>query len=184
MRTPIKPTVLFLEDDADTREMVKFSLEQAGIKVITAQTIGEAWLAAVGHDIDLYLLDGLIPNGNSLKLCRQIRELKPDKPIVFYSGLAYEADIKRGMEAGADGYIVKPFHGDLAREVLALIRHETNLPMPVAESVSFDEVTMQSPEVPSPFERKNWPKTFETAQRLYQRRSSGNRAVRHAGGIL
>lgn len=184
MKKPLQPNVLFLEDDADTRELVKFSLERSGINVISAETVGEAWIAAVAYEIDLFLLDGLIPHGDSLKLCRDLRTFAPAKPIVFYSGLAYEADIKKGMEAGADGYIVKPFHGDLAREVLAFISHESSSPTAVAESVSFDEVTIDSREIPMPTDRKRWPEVFETAQALYQRRPRGNRMLRNAGGII
>jgi DNA-binding response OmpR family regulator len=128
METPPKPTVLFLEDDADTRALVKFSLEQAGINVISAETVDEAWLTAMEawttptlHDIDLFLLDGLIPHGDSLKLCADLRKIEPETPIVFYSGLAYKEDILKGLEAGATGYLVKPFSGDLAEEILRYI---------------------------------------------------------------
>jgi DNA-binding response OmpR family regulator len=126
MQTPPKPNVLFLEDDADTRELVKFSLEQAGINVISAETVADAWQAALSRDVDLYLLDGLIPHGDSLKLCRDLRTIEPDKPIVFYSGLAYKADIQKGLDAGATGYLVKPYSGDLAEEILRYISKATH----------------------------------------------------------
>ena len=125
MQNPQKPSVLFLEDDADTRELVRFSLEQAGINVISAQTVALAWQAAMENEIDLFLLDGLIPHGDSLMLCSDLRSLEPEKPIVFYSGLAYKADILKGLEAGATAYLTKPYYGDLAEEILRYIHTAT-----------------------------------------------------------
>ncbi len=122
METPTKPNVLFLEDDADTRELVKFSLEQAGINVISAQSVAEAWQAALAHEVDLFLLDGLIPNGDSIKLCVDLRMIEPDKPIVFYSGLAYKTDIQKGIDAGATAYLTKPYSGDLGEDILRYIQ--------------------------------------------------------------
>lgn len=127
METPSKPNVLFLEDDADTRELVKFSLEQAGINVIPAETVAEAWQAALAQEIDLYLLDGLIPNGDSLQLCHDLRAVEPEKPILFYSGLAYKTDIQNGIDAGATAYLVKPYSGDLAEDVLRYINKPTEV---------------------------------------------------------
>lgn len=121
MFMPPKPNVLFLEDDADTRELVKYTLEQAGISVISVETVALAWQAALAHEVDLFLLDGLIPHGDSLRLCQDLRSLEPDKPIVFYSGLAYTADIQNGIDAGATAYLVKPYSGDLAEEILRYI---------------------------------------------------------------
>lgn len=127
METPSKPNVLFLEDDADTRSLVQFSLEQAGINVFAVETVFQAWEVADANAIDLYLLDGLIPHGDSLELCRDLRSFAPTKPIVFYSGLAYEADIQKGIDAGATAYLVKPYSGDLAEEVLRYIHKEPHV---------------------------------------------------------
>lgn len=127
MQTPTQQSVLFLEDDADTRELVKYTLEQAGMDVISVATIADAWQIALTREIDLYLLDGLIPDGDSLQLCRDLRAIEPDKPIVFYSGLAYKADIQKGIDAGATAYLVKPYYGDLAEEILRYISTATQV---------------------------------------------------------
>jgi CheY-like chemotaxis protein len=133
MNTPPKPTVLFLEDDEDTRLLVKFTLEEAGIHVLTAESVSKAWEIAletwrkpVIRGIDLFLLDGLVPHGDSLKLCADLRKIEPTKPIVFYSGLAFKADILRGLEAGATAYLTKPYSGDLAEEILRYISTATD----------------------------------------------------------
>lgn len=135
METPAKPIVLFLEDDADTRALVKFTLERAGLDVILAETVPDAWHAALAYEIDLYLLDCMLPNGDCLKLCRDVRAIEPTKPILFLSGLAYKADIQKGIDAGATAYLVKPYDGDLADELLQYIRKEKPAE-PVAENAA------------------------------------------------
>lgn len=120
-----KLNVLFLEDDADTRALVEFTLTHAGMNVFPAKTIAEAWRNALAHDIDLYLLDGLTSDGESYSLCRDLRRLDTSKPIVFYSGLAQKTDVQKGIDAGANGYLIKPFDGDLPAELLRYMRKET-----------------------------------------------------------
>ena len=117
MDTISHPQVLFLEDDFDTREMVVVLLRQSDIDVITAETAGEALVLAT-KNVDAFLLDGMVPNGDSIRLCRTLKARFPGKPIIFYTGLAESADIERAMSAGAAAYLVKPFHGDLG-EVIA-----------------------------------------------------------------
>lgn len=121
MDMPTQLKVLFLEDDADTRDLVAFTLRRSGIDVVLAKTATEAWTLANNETFDLYLLDGLIPDGDSIELCRNLREASPSKPIVFYSGLAFKADIQRGLDAGANRYLVKPFDGNLAETILQTI---------------------------------------------------------------
>ncbi len=114
MDTPKKLKILFLEDDEDTRELVRFTLTQSGMNMVAAETRHEAWDLAQKGAFDLYLLDGLLPNGDSLQLCRDLRKFTPKTPVVFYSGLAHTGNIRRGFDAGCDDYLVKPFFGDLA----------------------------------------------------------------------
>jgi DNA-binding response OmpR family regulator len=64
-------------------------------------------LVQVEH-FDLYLLDSRLPDNDGFELCRRMRDFDPDTPILFFSGAAYEADQKRGIEAGANAYVIKP----------------------------------------------------------------------------
>lgn len=122
MAKPTELSVLYLEDDADTRAMVTFILERSNIEVVVAETAAEAWDLATDRSFDLYLLDGLLPNGNSLDLCRDLRKYAPCKPIVFYTALAFQGDIEKGMAAGANAYLVKPYFGNLSQTVLETVR--------------------------------------------------------------
>ena len=108
-----KLRVLYMEDNADSREMVTYLLEDADIDIATANTIDEAESMALAGEFDVFLLDGIIPFTNSLAFCRRLRAHAPDTPILFYSGFASTNDIAQGLEAGANEYLVKPYSGDL-----------------------------------------------------------------------
>lgn len=198
METPQKPTVLFLEDDADTRELVKFTLEAAGMKVISAETVSEAWNIAleiwrkpVFQEIDLFLLDGLVPHGDSLKLCADLRRIEPDKPIVFYSGLAYKADIMKGLEAGATAYLTKPYSGDLAEEILRYIYTATHIgsiaPLFVKKENAAENFTVDNAQISESPGRVDQAGNLEQFGRVSIDESSParqSRRVRRTGGII
>jgi DNA-binding response OmpR family regulator len=57
---------------------------------------------------DLYLLESWLPEVDGFELCREMRSVDPQTPIVFFSGAGYANDRKMGIEAGADAYLVKP----------------------------------------------------------------------------
>ena len=57
---------------------------------------------------DLYLLDTQLPDLDGFELCRRMRNLDPQTPILFFSGAAYESDKQKGFEAGASAYVTKP----------------------------------------------------------------------------
>jgi len=82
-----------------------------GITLIEAKAVGTAAQALSSirtEHFDLYLLDLRLPDADGFELCRQIRDYDPQTPILFFSGAAYEADKKKGIEAGANGYVIKP----------------------------------------------------------------------------
>jgi len=102
--------------------MVEFMFRQAGIDVAVATTLEEAWRLAKTQIFDLYLLDGLMDGISSLDLCRDLHLFAPLTPILFYSALAYAADIQNGLAAGAEDYLVKPYFGDLSATVTAAVK--------------------------------------------------------------
>jgi DNA-binding response OmpR family regulator len=106
--------ILYADDNEDSRVMVSLIGELSGIEVVTTGTVAEAWRLAQAEYFDLYLLDSRFPDGDGLELCRRLRSVAPHAPILIYSGNAYEADRKKGMAAGANDYLTKPFMGDLA----------------------------------------------------------------------
>jgi two-component system, OmpR family, response regulator len=116
------PRVLYIEDHADTRELVTLVLEQRSIEVVTGSTIKSGVDLAGSQEFDLYLLDSWLPDGSGLDLCRKIREFDKATPIVFYSAAAYEVDRSEAIKSGAQAYLIKPSHpSELCRLVTSLI---------------------------------------------------------------
>lgn len=100
--------ILFVEDNADTREMVCLILQDDGYKVTCAETMYEALQLINQEKFNLYLLDERLPDGSGVELCERIREFDTETPIVFYSANAYKDEIKKALDAGAQEYLVKP----------------------------------------------------------------------------
>lgn len=99
---------LCVEDDPDNRDVLATLLRLRGYEVTTARTIAEALNLAEQQRFDLYLLDRKLPDGDGIDLCKAIRAFDAGIPIIFCSAYAYEDDIKRGLEAGAQAYFTKP----------------------------------------------------------------------------
>lgn len=113
--------VLFVDDNDDTCTMITLLLGAAKIDVEVAKTVDDVWKICTQHDIDLFLLDGQLEKENTLGLCSQLRQHAPTTPILFYSGKVLKDDIEKGIEAGADDYLTKPYFGDLGGAVLNAI---------------------------------------------------------------
>jgi two-component system KDP operon response regulator KdpE len=127
VNTTHKGRILCTEDDADTRDLLRLLLEAEGFKVICAEHAAQAISLAMAEDFDLYLLDNWMPGLAGDLLCRKLREFDSTTPILFYSGAAFESDKARAMEAGAQGYVVKPAHpNELTSEILRLIPPKSN----------------------------------------------------------
>jgi two-component system OmpR family response regulator len=96
--------ILLVEDHQDTREFLEVVLAQSKYEVKSASTINEALELADAHSFGLFIFDSVLPDGSGVDLCRRVRKSDDRTPIIFYSGLAYEADIKNALRAGAQGY--------------------------------------------------------------------------------
>ena len=100
--------VLCLENDMDTRDMIKLKLELSDLETVLAPDVDAALKMIERERFNLYLLDGGLPGVSGLSLCEQIRAADARTPIVIFSGHAYATDIEAGMLAGANAYLVKP----------------------------------------------------------------------------
>jgi two-component system, OmpR family, phosphate regulon response regulator PhoB len=124
-------TVLVIDDDPDIRQLVIWKLGQAGFATL-AEGDGEAGLAAAcgrpGDDPsaqpDLVLVDWMMPKLSGIDVCRALRE-NPDTahiPVILLTAKAQETELERGLDAGADDYIVKPFSPkEMLKRVNALL---------------------------------------------------------------
>lgn len=91
------------------------------IEIILADTAAEALRKVQTERFDLYLLETRLPDGNGFELCRLMRELTPNTPIVFYSGDAGEVFEQKGLEAGANAYFAKPYLDSLTTTINEII---------------------------------------------------------------
>ena len=108
-------TILLVEDSESIIMGLKYSLEQEGFKVITAKTINEA----KNHkDYDLILLDISLPDGNGFDFFKEIKK-KENVPVIFLTALDEELSIVKGLDLGAEDYIVKPFR---VKELISRIK--------------------------------------------------------------
>ncbi|MGN0484038.1 MAG: response regulator transcription factor [Lachnospiraceae bacterium] len=112
-------TVLVVEDDKIILEGLQISLRQDGYDVLTAGTQKEALEILEGkNEIDIYLLDVMLPDGDGYTICREIRK-KSEAPILFLTACEDEVHTVLALEQGADDYVAKPFR---IREVLARMK--------------------------------------------------------------
>lgn len=111
--------VLCVEDDEDTRDMLKTMLGYSDLEGVGAPDVGTALRLMEREQFDLYVLDGGLRGVSGLTLCEQIRASDARAPIVIFSGHAYASDIEAGMLAGANAYLVKP---DFARLIPTIKR--------------------------------------------------------------
>ena len=114
--------ILFVDDTADTRDLVEFSLQSEGFTVITAQTADEGLGLARTKPFALSLLDIGLPDKDGLELCREIRRFDQQTPILFYTAFAELLDNEEAAKAGAQGTLRKPEDtariGEAARKLI------------------------------------------------------------------
>jgi DNA-binding response OmpR family regulator len=83
-------------------------LERQGHEVVSAKTIHDCIELVGKARFDLYMLDDDYIDGTSIELCKRLRELTPETPILFFSSRAFTRDRERAFEAGAQSYLTKP----------------------------------------------------------------------------
>jgi len=111
--------VLLVEDNAKLAQTIKTNLEQQGYCVDVARNAEQADEIAVVEHYDAILLDVMLPDGDGVELCRQLRRQKVAVPILMLTVLSSTEDKVAGLDAGADDYLTKPFQVD---ELLARLR--------------------------------------------------------------
>jgi two-component system, OmpR family, response regulator len=109
--------VLCVDDDEDSRVMLTTLLKLALINAKAVGTGAQALSLVQAEPFDLYMLDSRLPDLDGFELCRRLRALDPHTPILFFSGAAFEADKTKGIEAGANAYVVKPDFDGLVRNI-------------------------------------------------------------------
>jgi DNA-binding response OmpR family regulator len=110
MATKLSPTVLYVDDDADSRELISTYLGLSGCdcNVVTAGSAGEALGLIKDSSYQLFILDSLLPDKSGIALCRQIRSIDGNAPVIFFSAMNQFRYRKAAYNAGAEEYLIKP----------------------------------------------------------------------------
>lgn len=115
--------ILIAEDDATLAECLQSTLRQAGYAVDWAKNGCEADSALVAHDSDLLILDISLPGLSGFEVLKRLRERGSTLPVLLLTALDSVSDRVRGLDSGADDYLVKPFQvAELEARVRALTR--------------------------------------------------------------
>ena len=121
----MKPYILIVEDEAALLTLLRYNLEKGGFEVGEAVDGEEALLMVEERRPDLMVLDWMLPTLSGIEVCRRIRRRPAARPlpIVMLTARGEEADRVRGLDGGADDYVVKPFSpAELLARIRAILR--------------------------------------------------------------
>jgi two-component system, OmpR family, phosphate regulon response regulator PhoB len=139
----MRPSVLVVEDEPALSTLLRYNLEKEGFAVSEARDGEEALLQLKEGKPDAVLLDWMLPRLSGLELCRQIRRAPAwrDLPIIMLTARGEETDRVRGLDSGADDYVVKPFSpNELVARLRAVIRRAR--PAATAEVLRFGDIAL------------------------------------------
>ncbi len=121
----MKPSILIVEDEASLATLLQYNLDKEGFLVAVA-TDGEEGLLLIDESLpDLVVLDWMLPKVSGVEVCRRLRARPETRnlPIILLTARGEESDRIRGLDTGADDYIVKPFSmSELAARIRAVLR--------------------------------------------------------------
>ena len=143
----MKQTVLVVDDEPDTVELVEYKLKEAGFKVATAADGDEALKKAKQLQPDLIILDLMLPEVDGLEICKILRRdtATAETPIIMLTAKAAEIDRILGFELGADDYVTKPFSPrELILRAKSLLKRGRNEPEK-SDQIQFHELFLDIP---------------------------------------
>jgi len=139
--TKINQRILLVEDEPDLAHLIKLNLNALNYDVVHSATIKQASQYLDLKHFDLVLIDRMLPDGDGIMLCQQLREAGKALPCMMITAKDSEADIVLGLESGADDYLVKPFSVlELRARVKALLRRGQQLVQ--QDQLNFNGITI------------------------------------------
>jgi two-component system phosphate regulon response regulator PhoB len=137
--------VLVVEDEPAQREVLAYNLEAEGYTVRRAQNGEEAMMLIDEAAPDLIILDWMMPLLSGIEVCRRVktRPETRDIPVIMLSARSEEVDAVRGLDTGADDYVIKPYN---LRELMARVRTQLRRVHPAAsgDTLSFDDIVLNA----------------------------------------
>lgn len=142
-----EPLVLIVEDEPAQREVLAYNIRSEGFSVITAGAGDEALVMVRETPPDVIVLDWMLPNVSGIEVCRQLKTSSDSSkiPVIMLSARSEEVDRVRGLETGADDYVVKPYS---VAELLARLRTQLRRvrPAAVGEQLVFEDILLDMAE--------------------------------------
>ncbi|RFU12942.1 phosphate regulon transcriptional regulatory protein PhoB [Rhodobacteraceae bacterium W635] len=142
-----EPLVLVVEDEPAQREVLAYNIRAEGYSVITAAAGDEALVMVRETPPDVIVLDWMLPSVSGIEVCRQLKTgAETSKiPVIMLSARSEEVDRVRGLETGADDYVVKPYS---VAELLARLRTQLRRSRPgaVTDQLAFEDITLDMAE--------------------------------------
>ncbi|WP_010139570.1 phosphate regulon transcriptional regulator PhoB [Oceanicola sp. S124] len=140
-----QPTVLVVEDEPAQREVLAYNLEAEGFRVSRAENGEEAILLVDEVAPDIIVLDWMLPNLSGIEVCRQLKMRSETRgvPIIMLSARSEEVDRVRGLETGADDYVVKPYS---VIELMARVRAQLRRTRPASmgERLEYEDIVLDA----------------------------------------
>jgi two-component system phosphate regulon response regulator PhoB len=141
----VQPTVLVVEDEPAQREVLGYNLEAEGFRVAKAENGEEALILVDEEQPDIIVLDWMLPNVSGIEVCRQLKSRSDTRgvPIIMLSARSEEVDRVRGLETGADDYVIKPYS---VVELMARVRAQLRRTRPAAAGMrlEFDDIVLDA----------------------------------------
>lgn len=115
------PLILLIEDEAAQREVISYNLAACGFRIAEARDGEEAMMLVDEDPPDLIILDWMMPNLSGIEVCRRLKARPETRkiPVIMLSARSEEMDRVRGLETGADDYVIKPYS---VAELMARVR--------------------------------------------------------------
>jgi two-component system phosphate regulon response regulator PhoB len=140
-----QPHVLVVEDESAQREVLAYNLEAEGFRVTRAEN-GEEGLLIVEEDApDVIILDWMMPHLSGIEVCRRLKVKTETRgiPVIMLSARSEEVDTVRGLETGADDYVVKPYS---VTELMARVRTQLRRvrPATVGQILTYDDIVLDA----------------------------------------
>lgn len=130
-------TILIIEDEPHIVLGLKDALEFEGFRVLSANLGKEGVALARNEKPDAIVLDLMLPDINGYRVCEEVRRWDPFVPVIMLTARSQEVDKIRGLDAGADDYVTKPFSvGELIARLRAIFRRARRSPESVQEVIA------------------------------------------------
>ena len=140
-----QPSVLVVEDEAAQREVLVYNLEAEGFQVVVAETGDDGLLAFDETEPDVVVLDWMLPGVSGIEVCRRLKNNPKTRstPIIMLTARSEESDRVRGLETGADDYVVKPYS---VIELMARVRTQLRRARPstVGERLEYEDIILDA----------------------------------------